>query len=383
MEATKSQSSVLVLGGCGFIGFHIVSHFVKDPAFASVAVVSRYATNSRNHVDGVSYYTGDLTNPSSIKQLLLKIRPTVIIHAASPSPVTGTPNEYQRVTIQGTHNLLEIAKASNDVQAFIYVSSCTLAKGAEHLNLTEDYPLANTDSKGSAYAKTKALAEIMVLEANAPLPVSETTAEEKSWAGCLCTASIRLPMVYGTHDPSLIPGCLSALQKGQTNVLIGDGTNMWDACSIENACGAHSLLVRALLDPNRPQGPGAKVDGEAFNIHDGSPRLFWDVARAVWKIAGHKPKNERTIALPSWFVMSLASFLEWIFWVFTLGTRRPSNLGRQQVEYMCFTHTYSIEKAQNRLGFRPKQEFEKGLEEAVTWSLEQDGWGKKLRKAGA
>ncbi|KAF4636516.1 hypothetical protein G7Y89_g1583 [Cudoniella acicularis] len=382
MQATTAQRSVLVLGGCGFVGYHLVSHFLKDPEFASVAVVSRHATKGKNHVDGASYHTGDLTNCSSIEKLLLEIRPTVIIHAASPSPVTGTPKEYQLVTIQGTRNLLEIAKASNDVRAFIYVSSCTLAKGSEHINLTEDYPLANTDPKSSAYARTKALAEIMVLEANKPPTASESAAGEKSWMGYLCTASVRIPMFYGTHDPMLVPGCLSALQKGQTNMLVGDGKNMWDACSVENASVAHSLLVRALLDPNRPQG-AVKVDGEAFNIHDGSSRLFWDVARTVWSIAGHQPKNERVRFLPSWFALGLASFLEWIFWIFTLGTKRPYNLGKQQVEYMCFTHTYSIEKAQTRLGFKPKQDFEKEFKKAVMWSLEQGGWGKKLKEGGS
>jgi sterol-4alpha-carboxylate 3-dehydrogenase (decarboxylating) len=140
-------------------------------------------------------------------------------------------------------------------------------------------------------------------------------------------------------------------------------------------------FARALLNLTTSEDT-AKVDGEAFNINDGSPRPFWDLARTVWKFAGHNPpRNERFFNLPSWFVIGLASFFEWVFWIFTLGTKRPYHLGKQQAEYLCFTHTYNIEKAKERLGYRPKDDFERGIRESVEWSLEHDGWGKKLKKA--
>lgn len=142
---------------------------------------------------------------------------------------------------------------------------------------------------------------------------------------------------------------------------------------------AHSLLVQVLVRFEDV----AKVSGEAFNIHDGSPYLFWDFARTVWKFAGHKPRNDHVTILPSWFVLGLASFLEWIYWIFTLGTKRPYNLGKQQVEYACFTHTYSIEKAKDRFGFKPKQDFEGALKEAVKWSLEHAHWNEKLKNVTA
>jgi sterol-4alpha-carboxylate 3-dehydrogenase (decarboxylating) len=174
------QGSVLIFGGCGFVGYHIVRHFVKYPTFSSVAVVSCSAANSKNHVDSATYHSGDLTDRDSIRKLLLKIKPTVIIHAASPSPVLGTPKEYERMTIQGTKNILKLAKESKDVQAFIYTSSSTLARGAEHLNLTEDCLLANADPKSPAYGRAKALADIMVLKANDPLPSTGIARKEIS-----------------------------------------------------------------------------------------------------------------------------------------------------------------------------------------------------------
>lgn len=164
-----AHNSVLVVGGCGFIGYHIVRHFVQASQFTSVHVISRFAVKSRNKVDGANYFDGDLGDYESIRAILRDVRPQVIIHAASPSPVTGTPREYQEIAVDGTRNLLNFAKESPDVQGLIHTSSSTMARGREHLNLDESYPLANTDPNAPAYARTKATAEIMVLEVNNPL----------------------------------------------------------------------------------------------------------------------------------------------------------------------------------------------------------------------
>lgn len=365
---------LLILGGCGFLGHHLVVHFAQDPNFGSVHVVSRSAAKTKVHVDGVMYHTGDITHHGSTKQLVLKIKPNVIIHAATPSPVSGKPKEYEIVTIQGTQNLLQISKDSEFVQAFIFTSSSTMAKGREHLNLTEDCPLANEDPKMPPYARTKAIADLMVLKANNP---PKKTSKNSFWEGHLATGTLRFPIIYGSHDREGIPGCLNALQKGQTNIILGDGKNLWSFCSVYNAAKAHSLLASALLNPHPNR---LEADGQAFNINDGHPRLFWSYAPTAWKYAGHKPsRNERIWNLPEGVLLVLASVLEWVYWVFTLGRKRPFKLGRQQIEYMCFTHTYGIEKARDRLGFEPQDDFERGMKEAVLWSLDYDGWRERLK----
>jgi sterol-4alpha-carboxylate 3-dehydrogenase (decarboxylating) len=91
------------------------------------------------------------------------------------------PKEYECVNIQGTKNLLEIWEDSKEVQAFIYISSSTPAKGLEHIDLDENCILVNEDPNNSAYAKSKALAEIMVLRANDPFLSKGNAVKEKSW----------------------------------------------------------------------------------------------------------------------------------------------------------------------------------------------------------
>ena len=372
------KPSVLVVGGSGFVGYHIVHHFVHHPDFGRVTVLSRSAGSSQreNNVEGAGYVSANLNDAQSIRTIISEIKPTVIVHAASPSPVTGVPREYKDTTIDGTNSLLDAALASKYVRVLIYTSSSTMAKGREHVDIDEAYPLADSDPKAPMYAQSKAIAETAVLKANKPLPFDSS--EDRDWTGCLCTGSIRLPIVYGTHDLTSIPGCLGALEKGQTNIQIGDGKNLWDFCSTNNAAIAHAILAQALLGIH---GSTAKVDGEAFHIHDGAPRPFWDFARTVWKAAGHKPSpNSPPTIIPIWFALGLANVLELLFWIFTFGKKRPQLLGKQQVEYACFTHTYSIEKARTRLGYSPKRNFEKDIEQAVKWSLDNDGWSERLKR---
>ena len=366
-DPDSNIDSVLVTGGCGFVGFHIVRHFLREPSCTSVSVISRTPTS--NHLPQVSYHAGDISDLAAIRTLILQIRPSIIIHAACPSAVSGTPRDFERVTIQGTRNLLMVAREVESVRAFIFTSSATMAAGSEHIDLDESTELADTSPRSHPYAVTKARADRMVLEANQP--------SKQEDGNSLRTASIRLPIVYGERDFVAIPGALAALEKGQTHFQLGDGSNLWDFASADNAASAHVLLAKALL-AERPAT--SKVDGEAFNITDGKRQRFWDFPRLIWKAAGHELKEDQVWVLHSGIALKIAFLLEWLFWIFTWGTRRPSQLGTQQVEYSCFTHTYRIEKAKERLGYVPTQDFEKGICEAVSWLMKEGGWSARLQK---
>lgn len=274
-----------------------------------MSVLSRSAEASAHKIEGADYISGDLASRETIERVFRDVRPSVIIHAATPSPLTGMPKKYQRVVIDGTKSRLDIAKISSDVRVLVYTSSSSMAKGYERLHLDESTPLADEDPWALAYARTKATAEKMVLKAHNGL--SATTLESNSnWSGRLCTGAIRLPICYGTHNIMSIPGCLTALANGHT-----------------------------------------------------------------------KP-TERVVQLPVWFIWSLANVLEWLFWVFTLGTKQPQTLGKQQIEYSCYSHTYDVSKTRKRLRYVSVQDFEADLGKAVDWTLKEDGWGERLKEAG-
>jgi sterol-4alpha-carboxylate 3-dehydrogenase (decarboxylating) len=360
--------SVLIIGGCGFVGFHTARHFLLEPTCISLSVMSR--NPQRNRLSKVSYHAGDISDLLTLRDLIRQISPRVIIHAACPSATAASAKDYETTTVQGTRNLLNVACEAASVKAFIYTSSATMAAGPEHIDLNEGAPLADTCPSSHPYAKTKAQADRMVLEFNKVA---------KDRGSGMRTACIRLPIVYGERDLLSVPGILALLEKGQTYFQLGNGTNLWDFASADNAATAHVLLAKSLLarDPGAP-----KVEGEAFNISDGQRHRFWEFPHAVWRATGHEIKVHEIWVLPTRLALMIADVLEWLFWLFTMGTKRPAQLSRQQVEYSCFTHTYSIEKAKERLGYVPvlPLDFDEGIRRAVAWSLEEDGWGLRLEK---
>jgi len=58
--------------------------------------------------------------------------------------------------------------------------------------------------------------------------------------------------------------------------------------------------------------------------------------------------------------------MEWVFWIFRLG--KP-NLTRQQVKYTCMTRFYNIDKAKERLGYRPIMGLDEGIRRGVKDAL--------------
>ena len=192
-SAEQSLGSVLLICGCGFVGFHVVHAFLHDPRCTSVSVISR--NPNCNRLSGVSYYACDISSPSTLLPLINRIQPTVIIHAATPSPVSYKAKIFESVNIQGTRNLLNAASSVHAVKAFIFTSTTTVVAGAEHIELDETAPLADTDPKASLYAKTKALADKMVLEANRPREKIAAVFSRRA-------SALRSYMAKGTNSPS-------------------------------------------------------------------------------------------------------------------------------------------------------------------------------------
>ena len=372
-ESSSKIGPVLVVGGAGFVGYHITKYFQEQGKCTSVAVLSRDPHQDR--IPGVAYHTGDILQPIPLQKTIAEISPEIIIHAAcTPSTSSHTKTHYDTI-VGGTRTLLNISRALPSIMIFIYVSSTTIAAGPAHVNLDETAPsIAPDDVWAHPYERYKAIADKMVLEANKPSP----TPNDKT---LLLTACLRLPLVYGERDPLSIPGCLKALEKRQTGVIFGQGINQWSFLSVENAAYAHLLLALALhnrlLHPSDPSAP--KIDGEAFNITDGERHTFWSYPHTIWEVAGwERPQGYKPLRLPPRLLFVIAGAIEMLYWIFSAGRHLPTSFTRQEIAFACFEHTYRIEKAERRLGYCPKADFEGGVERAVRWCLERDGWGKRL-----
>lgn len=369
-QTSNSLDSVLVVGGCGFLGFHLVRCLLEDPDCSTVSVLSR--TPTRNRLPGVSYHAGDITSPEAVQSVLNELKPRVIIHAAAPSghAVTGSVSVYQETNIKGTANLLACAAQAPATVALVYTSTSIVLVGSEHLFADESSPVLNASSKENEYAKTKAVADTLVLAANSP--------GNESKKG-LRTACIRLTGMYGERDTQITPNLLGLLRRGENRFQLGDNSNLFDWVHVENAATAHVLAAKALVAESaylEEQGEevtkSMKVSGEAFFITDGAPLPFWDLPRKMWAAAGHPISTDKVWVIPTKWALRSATAVEWIVWALSLGTKRPQTFSRQAVEYCCLTRTYCIEKAKKRLGYVARDNVEEGVRQAVAWVLKDE-----------
>ncbi|KAI9720721.1 MAG: erg26, C-3 sterol dehydrogenase [Chrysothrix sp. TS-e1954] len=383
---------VLVTGGCGFLGSHIVEHIIShyDLRHTSVSVLD--LRTSVNRFEGPAYYDADLTSSTSVTSILQKVQPDVVIHTASPVFGSGGKKAKEgmwKVNVEGTRNLVE---ASREVgcKAFVYTSSASVISDCrtDLINADERWSTVRGAAQGEYYTETKAEAESHVLTSNTRTPPSRA----------FLTTALRPASLFGERDVQFLPALISTLKDNRTNVQLGENSNLFDCTYVGNAAHAHCLAATALLGThaalsNSSGGKGGEkvvvvaeqgkgVDGEAFMITNGTPVPFWDFTRSVWGAYARQaaqrtqlpPVNPPVAAANAWVLpislaITLAQVAGWVYWVFGLGEPR---LTPSKVVYSGMTRFYSVDKARERLGYVPVWGLEEGIERGVRWFVERD-----------
>jgi sterol-4alpha-carboxylate 3-dehydrogenase (decarboxylating) len=348
--------NVLVIGGCGFLGHHIVDALQNRPG-TTVSVFD--LSVQRNRFPGISYHSGDICSRSDVSNVLEIEKPSVIIHTASPKPLMLTAMSlYERVNIEGTKNLLDCAIDCGYVRAFVYTSSASVVHDArsDMMLADETYPILRMPEQREPYSHTKGIADEMVLAAN------RSMTSGKGDDQYMLTCSIRPAAIFGYGDDGLVQSIAGAAKAGKGRFQIGPGNNTWDVTYVVNVAESHLLAAEALLQATRSDVPAdMRVEGEAFIITNGEPVHFWTFSRAIGAAAGYPTAHADIRVVPIWLALWIAIVREWIIWLVSFGKRAPRS-NRQAIAYTCMTRTYNIDKARKRLKYEPRI----SMEEAVS-----------------
>lgn len=137
----KKTMKILVTGGAGFIGSHLVDRLIKEGC--KVVVVDNLSTGKKENLNPrVKFYKADICDPK-ISQIFKKEKPKMVFHYAAQIDVSKSmenPIEDAKVNILGTLNILENCQKFK-VKKFIFASSVGVYGEPQKLLVKENHPL--------------------------------------------------------------------------------------------------------------------------------------------------------------------------------------------------------------------------------------------------
>ena len=292
---------ILVTGGAGFLGSHLVRALIK--AGHSVRVLDNLSTGSLENIRDLplEFIRGDIRDYDTVEAAVKNV--DVIFHLAALIDVTESiekPLDYLEVNVKGT---LNVARASRGVSAVLFSSSCAVYGEPEFIPISEDHKL----SPKSPYAASKASGEAYIISysnLNGYRPVI-----------------LRLFNVYGPKQTKSYAGVISefirrALRE-EPPMIYGDGEQTRDFIHVEDVVDA---MIRAMRE-ERARG--------IYNIGSGKATKIKDLAYLILKLAG---KTEiKPVYMPP----------------------RPGDIRNSEAD---------ITRARRDLNFEPRVELDRGIE---------------------
>ncbi len=258
---------VLVTGGAGFIGSHIVDTVLSNGH--SVKVLDNlYSGNFENierHEDDSSFrfIEGDIRNEDDVEEALTEVDAVFHEAAITSVPVSvENPELTREVNVGGTANLLEESLAG-DVDRFVFASSCAVYGEPEDLPLTESSPV----DPESPYAESKLDAEKECRE------YSENGLE---------TVILRYFNVYGPGQSGgryagVISKFLERLAEEKAPIIYGDGKQTRDFVYVDDVVKANLLSLET-------EG----LCGHVFNVGTGSSISVNELCEVLLELTGNE-----------------------------------------------------------------------------------------------
>ncbi len=268
MTCLGDPTKVLVTGGAGFIGSHVVEGLVHDDY--GVKVVDNLSAGSLANIhscmrDGrVSFIKGDIRDIEVVRKCLKDVDLVVHLAAMVSVPLSfEQPFLTHEINVKGTLNLLKSCSKAN-VKKFIFVSSCSVYGEPTCLPVKEEHPT----SPLSPYAESKLIAE------------RHCKAFEETYG--LKTVILRLFNVYGPRQTlndysGVITRFVEKIKCKLPLTIYGDGSQTRDFVHVQDVVDA---ILRALKNSN--------AEGKAFNVGFGKPTSVNSLAKTVLELTDAK-----------------------------------------------------------------------------------------------
>jgi UDP-glucose 4-epimerase len=304
---------VMVIGGAGFIGSHVVDALVADGN--EVAVVDNLFLGRKENInERAEFLCVDAANPLELKLALTRFRPTIVYNLAVLPLPHSIAHPHLNVTdnIQIVLNLLD-AQDSQWFQRLIHFSSSEVYGSALYTPMCENHPLESS----TPYAASKAACDLICLSYHRTFGNSVTIIRPFNNYG---------PRQNDASYAGIIPLTINRIKDGDLPVILGDGSQTRDFIYVKDTARAALMLL------DRPD-----LDGEIINVASGKDvSIYW----LVQKIQS---------------LMCKEGEIEY-------RSERPGDVHR---------HIANVLKAKDLLGFEPIVSMEEGLKNTVEFYLQK------------
>lgn len=329
------KKSILITGGAGFIGSHVVQLFVKKyPDYKIVNLDAlTYAGNLENlkEVEGSSNYffsKVDLLDETNLNKVFNDYQITDVIHLAAESHVDRSitdPLAFVRTNVIGTVNLLNAAKSfwkGNAGHLFYHVSTDEVYGSLDDGGFfTEETPY----DPQSPYSASKASSDHFV----------------RAYANTykMNTVISNCSNNYGPNQfpEKLIPLCINNIKNNKPLPVYGKGENVRDWLYVVD----HAIAIDEVFHKGRV--------GETYNIGGFNEWKNIDIVRLLCDVMDRK-----------------------------LG--RMEGTSKQLITYVTdraghdLRYAIDATKINKELGWKPSLQFEEGIEKTVDWYLANEAW---------
>ncbi len=327
----------LVTGATGLLGSHIVEK-LRERDLPVRVLVRPGSDRSWLETQNVEFVEGDVTDPVSLKAACAGV--DAVYHSAAKVGDWGPWEDFQRITIDGTQNMVDAAVAAG-VRRFVHISSISCyGYHTRDVAVDETFDLGYKLYRWAYYSKSKIEAERIVWRAYKENRIELTV--------------IRPAWIYGERDRTTIARLYDMIKRGRAKIL-GKGDNRL------NVVYAGNIAEAAIAAAGR-----ADCNGEAFNCsNDGAitQQEYFDLlARSIGAppVKRHVPYR---VAYSAGFVLEcLGHLFRW---------QKPPFVTRYAVWLMGRRSYFSAEKARQVLNWQPTVTYEVGVPNTVRWYREQ------------
>ena len=318
---------VLVTGGAGFLGQHLVAALLERGD--SVRVVDRPSPGTEVlRKRGVTVFDGDIRRPDDLVTPMHGVEG--VLHLAAMSGLWRPMRDYYEVNVTGTENVCRTALRAG-VDRLVHISSWTVyGMGTPRAGATEESAFRPFEPYSQSKVLGDRLVQRMIAENGLPAVI------------------IRPDTIFGPGDHQHVGRIADRLRAGNF-IIVGSGRNTVPFVYVSD------VVQGLLLALDRPE-----ARGQAYNIASDMPVTQTELLMAIAEEAGADPPRWRVPYLPLYATSYLAE-------KFAILTHTHPFVSRMGVGIFGADNRHSIDKARRELGYTPHMAVRKGIAIAGEW----------------